>query len=307
MSREDPRGGAAARADAIVAELPYYAYRAAYRLARALAPDLGRTVFDALGRVAHATMPALRRTVAENQSRVLGLPPGDPIVRASTAEAFRAYARYWVDTFRLDLLGDDEVLGRTTVAGFQHVEEALAAGRGLICALPHLGNWDMGGRYMAARGLPVVSVAEELRPPRLFEMFLNHRASLGMEILGLSQNGQVGRTLARRLGENRVVALVADRDLGGRGIEVPMFEAARRLPAGPALLSLSTGAPIIVTPVYQVCGDWRIVFGPPLLPEVTGDRKRDVAEITRLMGGEFERAISAAPADWHLFQPAWAP
>lgn len=227
------------------------------------------------------------------------------MVRASTREAFRLYARYWAQTFRFPQLSDEETLARTPVTGYEHVEQAFERGRGVICALPHMGNWDVGGRYMWARGHSVVSVAEELRPQRLFELFLAHREALGMEILGLSSEGNVGRRLARRLEENRMVALVADRDLGGRGIEVEMFGRPRRLPAGPALLSLTTGAPILVTPTYHTPGGWRIVFGAPLSFEATGDRRRDAATLTRLMGAEFERAISAAPADWHLFQPGW--
>ena len=290
--------------DAIV----YHAYRTAQRIARGLPTRWGHPLFDVVGRAGHSLMPNLRAIVAGNQARVLRLPADDPVVRASTAEAFRTYARYWIDMFRLDLLSDEEVLARTDAVGFEHVEEALAQGGGLICALPHVGNWDIGGRYMAARGHLVVSVAEELRPRRLFELFLSHRQSLGMEILGLSRDAQVGRRLARRLAENRVVALVADRDLTGRGVEVSMFGAVRRIPAGPALLAISTGAPIIVTPAYQVlAGGWRIVFGAPLSIELSGDRRRDVTALTRLMAEEFERAISAAPADWHQFQPAWTP
>ena len=288
-------------------ELSSLAYRAVYRLARALSPRTGAALFDLAGRAAHATMPELRATVAANQARVLGLPPDHPIVRTSTAEAFRTYARYWVDSFRLDLLSDEEVIARTEIVGIGHVEDALAGGRGVICALPHLGNWDVGGRYMGARGWPVVSVAEELRPKALFDLFLAHREAMGMEILGLSEHRQVGRRLARRLGENRVVALVADRDLTGRGVEVSMFGAARRVPAGPALLSVMTGAPVLVTPAYQVPGGWRIVFGAPLAAEITGERRRDVEALTRRMAEAFELAISAAPADWHMFQPAWAP
>ena len=289
------------------AELPYHAYRAAYGIARTLPERWTRSLFDLVGRAGHAVLPGLRDTVAANQAQVLGLPVTHPTVRLSTAEAFRTYARYWADSFRLDLLTDDEIVSRTQVVGYEHVQEALDRGGGLICALPHIGNWDVGGRYMGAHGWPVVSVAEDLEPPRLFELFLHHRQTMGMEILGLSQSRQVGRTLARRLGENRLVALVADRDLTGRGVEVSMFGAPRRLPAGPALLAITTGAPIIVAPVYQTRDDWRIVFGAPLSAEPTGDRRRDVEELTRRLAEGFERAISAAPADWHVFQPAWTP
>ena len=288
-------------------ELPFHAYRMVSWLSRSLPERAGRATFDLGGRAAHALLPGMRASVAANQAQVLGLPPHHPVVLSSTREAFRLYARYWAETFRLPQLSDEETLVRTPVTGYEHVEQALEQGRGVICVLPHLGNWDVGGRYMAARGHSVVSVAEELRPQRLFELFLRHRQALGMEILGLSGDGRVGRRLGRRLGENRVVALVADRDLGGRGMEVEMFGRVRRLPTGPAFLSLTTGAPILVTPSYQTARGWRIVFGAPLSFEATGERRRDVATLTRLMGAEFERAISAAPADWHLFQPGWEP
>jgi phosphatidylinositol dimannoside acyltransferase len=286
-------------------QIAFHAYRTVDRVSRALPERAGRAAFDVVGRAAYALMPALRATVAANQAQVLGLSPDDPVVQTSTREAFRLYARYWAQTFRFPLLSDEETIARTPVTGYEHVEEAFERGRGVICALPHLGNWDVGGRYMAARGHAVVSVAEELRPQRLFELFRTHRESLGMEILGLSGDGHVGRRLARRLNENRMVALVADRDLGGRGMQVEMFGRPRRLPTGPAFLSLTTGAPILVTPTYQTAGGWRIVFGAPLSFDETGERRRDVATLTRMMAAEFERAISAAPADWHLFQPGW--
>jgi KDO2-lipid IV(A) lauroyltransferase len=151
----------------------------------------------------------------------------------------------------------------------------------------------------------VVTVAEELRPPELFERFLRQRRELGMEPIGLRDGGQVGRRLAQGLAENKVVALVADRDLGGRGVEVEMFGRTRRVPAGPAMLSISSGAPILVCDVYQTHDGWRCIMHP--LPEVerTGDRRTDVTAISRAMAACFEEAISANPPDWHLFQPAW--
>ncbi|HZP90321.1 MAG TPA: phosphatidylinositol mannoside acyltransferase, partial [Actinomycetota bacterium] len=107
--------------------------------------------------------------------------------------------------------------------------------------------------------------------------------------------------------ENWIVALVADRDLSGRGVPVEMFGAPRRLPAGPALLSLSTGAPLLVCPVYTTPTGWRIEIGERLTAPRTGSTREDVAALTRMMAREFERAIAARPVDWHMFQPAWEP
>lgn len=281
-------------------------YRAVGSLARALPERTGRTVFARVGTVAYHTMPRLRRTVAANQGQVLGRPPEDPLVLGSTREAFRSYARYWADTFHLADLGDEEILSRVECDTLGRLERVLERGRGAIVALPHMGNWDAAGRWMAAAGHPVVSVAEELRPRRLFELFLEHRRALSIDIIGLSGSG-VGRQLAGVLARNQVVALVADRDLAGRGIEVEMFGKTRRIPAGPALLSITTGAPLHVTPVYTTPRGWRILIGEPLSVVATGDRRGDAMDLARKVAQEFERAISAAPSDWHLFQPGWPP
>jgi KDO2-lipid IV(A) lauroyltransferase len=217
------------------------------------------------------------------------------------------YARYWFDTFRIRTLPKEVVNERTEIVDVRHMDEALARGRGCIAALPHMGNWDVAGHYLAVNGYPLAAVAEELRPARLSELFLRHREELGMRIVPLSKNGHVGQQLKQLLSENWIVALVADRDLTGRGIEVEMFGATRRVPAGPALLSLSSGAPLLVCPVYTTPAGWQIRIGAPLEMERSGDIRTDVAALSRLMAAEFERAIAACPPDWHLFQPAWDP
>jgi KDO2-lipid IV(A) lauroyltransferase len=168
-----------------------------------------------------------------------------------------------------------------------------------------MGNWDVAGHVLAASGYPVSAVAEELRPPRLSELFLRHREELGLRIVPLTKDGHVGQQLKQLLAENWIVALVADRDLTGRGVEVEMFGATRRIPAGPALLSLTSGAPLLVCPVYTRPNGWTVRFGAPIQIERTGETKRDVVAMSRAMAAEFERAIAARPPDWHLFQPGW--
>ena len=282
------------------------AYETLERLGRALPERTGRAIFTRLGRLAFHLTPRTRAIVAANQAQVLGRSIDDPLVRAATREAYALYARYWVDTFHLATLTDEQVLERVRCERLDRIATALEAGRGAIVALPHMGNWDAAGRWMAAAGYPVVAVAEELRPRRLFELFLEHRRVLKMDIVALSEAG-VGRRLAEALAANRVVALVADRDLSGRGVEVEMFGRTRRLPAGPALLSLTTGAPLMVTPVYSTHEGWWIQMGAPLALDPSGDRRADVTTLTTMMAGRFEEAIAAAPTDWHLFQPGWEP
>ncbi len=284
----------------------YRGYQAARWLARTLPEPTGRRVFEGLGSAAYRLLPGVRATVTANQAQVLGRPPDDPLVQETVREAFRLYARYWQQTFLAVAWSDDELRSRFELEGLGHLTTALENGKGAILALPHMGNWDVAGRSMALEGFPVVSVAEQLEPRRLFEMFQEHRRELGIEVIGLA-DGRVGRLLTGKLAQNRVVALIADRDLGGRGVEVEMFGRPRRMPAGPALLSIGTGAPLIPSPVYTTERGWHCILNEPLELDPTGDRNRDVMALSRLLAQAFERAISAAPADWHLFQPGWEP
>lgn len=282
------------------------AYRALERVARTLPEKTGRAIFSRAGRMAFHLAPRARAVVMANQAQVLGRSIEDPLVRASTEEAFALYARYWVDSFHLIELSDAEVLARVQCETADRLRDPVAAGTGAIAVLPHIGNWDAAGRWMKAIGLPVVAVAEELEPRRLYELFVAHRRALGMDIIGLS-DANVGSRLTGALAASRVVALVADRDFSGRGVEVEMFGRPRRLPAGPALLSITTGAPLMVTPTYTTPEGWRIHISEPLTVAPTGDRRADVRSLTAKMAQGFEEAISAAPSDWHLFQPGWEP
>jgi KDO2-lipid IV(A) lauroyltransferase len=125
-----------------------------------------------------------------------------------------------------------------------------------------------------------------------------------MNIVPLSASG-VGPALVGLLAENHVLTLVADRDLGGRGVDVEMFGAKRKVPAGPAYLSLATGAPLSPASVLTTKEGAHTIIGPPLEVERTGSTREDVRALTRLLAAEFERSIARAPTDWHMFQPAW--
>ena len=114
--------------------------------------------------------------------------------------------------------------------------------------------------------------------------------------------------VARALGDDHVVCLLADRDLQGTGPEVEFFGERTTMPAGPAMLSLRTGAPILPTAVYftdRVDGHHAWVR-PPLRAERVEKRLRaDVDRITQDVARELEILIRRAPSQWHMFQPNW--
>jgi phosphatidylinositol dimannoside acyltransferase len=291
-------------AETLRERLIYEGYVGAAWLARTLPEPVGRSAFRSAGRLAHRWIARMRATVEANQAQVLGLDPDDPLVESAAREAFDLYARYWYESFRAPLMSPEEVSRRFWMEGNEAIDRALESGKGCITTLPHMGNWDVAGRWVSAKYPKLASVAEDLKPRRLTELFAEHRQTLGMRIVPLSPKGNVGQQLASLLADNWIVALVADRDFDGRGVEVEMFGRTRVLPAGPALLSITSGAPLLVCPVFTTDDGWHcrirhIEF------ERTGDLRGDVRELTRRMAAAFEDAIAAKPPDWHMFQPGW--
>ena len=217
-------------------------------------------------------------------------------------DAMRSYMRYWCDTFRFPDWSSQRVTETVSVTNEHLLMEAIAAKTGVIVALPHAGNWDHAGAYFCAKGVPLVTVAERLKPEKLFLKFLSYRESMGMEVLPL--DGRVLETLADRLRAGALVALVADRDLSRSGIEVQFFGAPARMPAGPALLAIRTQAPLITAFVSYTDGGVHIDFKSVMLPS-SGSEREMVQEIVQMTAVHFEDGISQRPQDWHMLQRIW--
>lgn len=285
--------------------LSYTAFAAVERLALALPEGIGRPLFEGAGVAAFHVASKARRVVSSNLSRVLGEGASRELVEATTKEAFRSYGRYWYDTFHARAFTDEEFLKRQVFLGAEHLEAAMEKGKGAVVALPHLGNWDTAGKWVVMQGWKVTAVAEMLRPERLYRLFLEHRQDLGMGVLPLSDDRKVAEECVRLASENHVLALVSDRDLKGNGVVVEMFGEERRMPAGPALLSLVTGAPLLPCACYDTPRGWVARIEAPLEVERTESLRDDVTSLTRLLAARFERGIAAHPTQWHMFQSAW--
>jgi KDO2-lipid IV(A) lauroyltransferase len=261
------------------------AYRLAYRIADILVKRNGKSV------------QRLRSNLARTQPSITKLNLDLLVI-----EAMRSYMRYWVDTFRFPDWSSDRVSGTVSVTNEHLLLDAVAAKTGVIVALPHAGNWDHAGAYFCAKGVPLVTVAERLKPEKLFLKFLAYRQTMGMEVLPL--DGRVLGTLAQRLRQGALVALVADRDLSRSGIDVTFFNGTARMPAGPALLALKTQAPLITAFVSYTDHGIHIDFKNVVLPSA-GEESAKVQEIVQMTAQHFEEGIAQTPQDWHMLQRIW--
>jgi len=177
------------------------------------------------------------------------------------------------------------------------LRDAYAAGRGVVCALPHLANYDHAGAWAGLTGMPVSTVAERLEPESLFDRFIAYRKKLGMEVLPLTGGDRdVAAVLTDRLRAGGFVCLVADRDLSERGVPVTFFGRPSRMPAGPAALSLKTGAPLIPATLHYDGPELVITFHDAIDPE------DGAAAMTQRCADAFAAGIAAHPQDWHMLQ-----
>jgi lauroyl/myristoyl acyltransferase len=245
-----------------------------------------------------------RSLLRRNLGRVLGAAASPLVVDEYVRRSFDSYARYWVESARVGKLPSEKLHEDFKLDGYEHIVEAAKAGKGVILALPHLGNWEHGGRWMAEKGHRIAAVAEVLEPPELFEWFLAQRAQLGMEIIPLREG--TSSAVLRVLAAGGVVCLLADRDLAGNGIELEFFGEVTTLPAGPAMLALRSGAALITCAVYHYRGGHHSgIVNPPLDTTRTGSLRADVARLTEQIARDMEDLIRRAPDQWHLFVPNW--
>ena len=275
-------------------------YAAGWRVVRAMPEFFARNAFDvgAYFAARNGGPTQLRKNLA----RVIGVTPDrvpDGLIRASLA----SYARYWREAFRLpsmDLEKQGELLD-PHFGGQEHIAAALDGGRGAILALPHSGNWDMAGVWLVWKHGTFTTVNERLKPESLYNRFIAYRESLGFEMLPLTGGERSPfEVLAERLRDNRVVCLMADRDLSRNGVEVDFFGEPTRMPAGSAKLAIETGADLLVVHSWYTAHGWEFSTNAPL-----DTSSGDVAAITQKLADYFARNIAAHPADWHMMQPQW--
>lgn len=283
-------------------------YAAGWGMLRAMPQAASRRAFRAVADTASVRNGRGTRQLRKNLRRVVGPGMSELRMDALIGEALRSYARYWHETFLLESMDHRAVVESFDAhfVGKEHYLAGLERGKGVILALTHSGNWEASGIWLAHDSGAFTTVAERLKPDSLFDRFVAYRESLGMEVLALTGGARPPtEVLTERLRSNRVVCLLADRDLSRSGIQVDFFGEPTRMPAGPALLAAMTGATLHAVHSYFVGDDgWGHTVSPPVeLPE---GRLRDrVACGTQAMADLFAGYIASKPADWHMLQRLW--
>ena len=282
--------------------LVYFGYSLGWKIVRLLpeklAYGLAYKASDYLTKKNASGVARLRKNYARVRPE-LNPAQLDELVRAG----MRSYLRYWIDTFRFPSWSRERTLSTVTVSGEEILRDALARGKGAVVSLPHAGNWDHAGAYFCFTGAPLVTVAEHLEPEKLFRKFLTYRESIGMEVLDL--NSRAIAVLAQRARAGKLIALVADRDLSKNGVDVNFLGYPARMPAGPAMLSVQTGAPLITAFVSYSDLGIHIFFEEAVEVPQAGTLSEKVAAMTQVVADRFARHLKTKTVDWHMLQRIW--
>jgi phosphatidylinositol dimannoside acyltransferase len=286
-----------------------YAYQAGWKLICRIPAPWGLWAFRTVAGVAWRRQGPKVQVLEANLRRVLSYQQHSPTVdgkelRALSRAALRSYARYWFEVFRLPVIPIERIMTgmHANPEGEAELFANLKAGRGVIIALPHMGNFEQAGAWVVKLGAgSFTTVAERLRPESVYEAFVRFRESLGMEVLPLTGNQPPFGILSQRLRAGGLVCLVSDRDLKETGIEVEMFGEKARI-AATAALAVHTGAALMPAATWFEGDDWgaHIYEEIPVPPD--GTRAEKVAAMSQQLAHVFEVAIAEHPQDWHMLQ-----
>lgn len=286
-------------------ELTYRAYATGWAVVRRMPERMAYGMFRiAADRAWRKRGKSVRRLEA-NLARVLGPEASEQRIREVSRQGMRNYMRYYCDTFRLETWSPERIIQTIHIENEDMLRRTLAGGRGVILALPHMGNWDHAGAWAARAADGFTTVAERLKPEKLFERWLRYRESIGMEVLPLTGGSGTFVALMRRLKSGGLVCLVAERDLTDSGVPVEFFGETTKLPAGPAALAISTGAALMPVTLWYGEGCQYAKVWPALEVPAEGTKQEKIAALCQRLADTFAEGIAEHPADWHMLQRLW--
>lgn len=281
----------------------YYSLRGVIGALHALPWDVACAFGERLGALGYEPF-GIRKNVVEQQIAA-AFPefPPDKIHELSR-RCFAHLGRTSVETALLPSLGPERIIELVeTMDHFDLVQQAMAAGRGVLIITGHLGNWELGGAYLAARGIPLDAIVRSQANP-LFDEYINRtRAAAGITIV---RDYDAVRRTPRSLRDGRAIAFVADQGvLSLASTYVPFFGRPAKTPRGPAVFAMRYNVPtFFAAALRQPNGRYHIYTEPIPLPQ-SGDRERDIDAMVAMYTNALERCVRLAPEQYFWHHRRW--
>ncbi|MBA2448291.1 MAG: lysophospholipid acyltransferase family protein [Chloroflexi bacterium] len=282
--------------------LLYWTHLIGSALLRFVPHRVAYAVASLIGPVVGYCWPGHYRQARQNMAHILGPTADRREVARRVRNVFRNYGKYVVDVLWLPRARFGELDRKLEIVGLDHIDEAMRRGRGLVLVMGHIGNWDWGGAVLAGKGYPVNALVETLRPARWNDRVQAIRARLGVNVIPVEHGV---RETFQALRDNQIVGVLIDRPLTSEGVPVRFFDALTRVPEGAARLALRTGAGVVAVGVVRH-GRRLVAHVSPLIDvQPSGDRGRDVQELTQRAMDWLEGVIRRYPDQWFMFRNMW--
>lgn len=254
-------------------------------------------VGERLGKLAYRVSRKHRERALENLARAF--PEATPEQRATWAEGVLIhFGRTMSDFMRSAKRTKEEVINSIEASGLDHLDAALAAGKGAILITAHFGNWERMSSYLAMRGYKLSAVARDANDPQMNALVEKLRQSGGIEVIS---RGNAARQILSRLRKNEAVGILPDQN--SDEIFVPFFGVPCGTVQGPAVLSTRSGAPILPTYCARIGeGRYRLWMEPPLEAE---EGFEPVEGLTRALNLSLEGAIRQYPEQYLWIHNRW--
>ncbi len=232
-------------------------------------------------------------------------------IRRIRRRMFRNFAKYLVDFFRFSKVDEEYIRKNVKIENIHYFDEALKRKKGVIVLTAHLGNWELGGAVISLSGYPFWVVALSHKNRKVNDFFISQRLSKGIQVIPL---GSAVRQCFNLLKENKMVALVGDRDFTEKGIKVDFFGRKTFLPLGPAYLSMKTQAAIITGFMLRNPDDtFTLTLNKPIefnMEEQNAKNQQDKEEYLLKIIDTYkvvmEDYIRKYPEQWYMFRRFWA-
>lgn len=281
--------------------MTYQFVRSLSRVINILPASCRYAVGSLAGEAGWLLLPRRRRQlVINNISQGLSLSPeaARKIAKASTTR----FGRMIIEMFYQDKLDQAAVNAIVSFRGREHLDAALAEGKGCILATAHSGNWELMSAALSLNGYPLAAIAQRQHNEQMDRFINEQRRAPGAEIVYRSEV----RDMVRLLDRGKIIGLLMDQDAHKKGVFVPFFGRPASTPAGPAAIARLRGAPIVTAFIHELeQGKHEIIVHPAVKVARTDDRDADIYQMTLYLTNLIEAHIRQYPCEWFWLHNRW--
>ncbi len=267
----------------LLRRLPYGAAEGCLRLGARLVGPVG----GLRRRVVDAQLAAVYPDLDPRRRRALRAAVYDHLGRTA-AEVFCADPGRLAASVRVD-------------PGWETLDRAMAAGRGVIVVTGHLGNFELGGRVLAAR-YPLLDVVKPQRNEAFDRDLDALRNRHGIATVPVDR---AGHAVLTHLKGGGMVSLLVDQDAGAGGLRLDFLGRPASTWPGAARLALRTGCPVVPVAILREGPGHVFYIGEAVIAApgpATPDR---VAALMRRISDGVEAFVRVRPEQWFWVHRRW--